>query len=469
MKTFSISLAIIIISSSFISAQDGLKYYDLIKNYLPEQYSYNKLYQESFGENIKSFVNIHPDLIYYYLEHLNSLAMKVSNPDSNYSHLLNYHRKRLQGKKSNWALNQNKKISELADLRIMRNKMQSYLDDYIIYYETSDQINFVLQVDTNKIEFFNYIYFTENSNSEYNPETNYYNLSKNAAKNIITELNENYKDLSVLTKSERSEFIQKIADYWYLVDTTLNNYNLTADFDAYSVIYNSFYQEYYTHNSIILEAAFVKNIADQNFSNRVEYNADFYIIPGIGTLIFEPNYILKPKANIGFGFKLKLRDEKTFLSYLDIKIFYTVYDLEEDSTIQGQTFLEFSGIMPGEFVFTETYSLSDTYDLNSNAFTSSVVFPVFYISKVIFFEVGAQLNYYHLSYKFDITTSVEQRFFNGDEFEEFNTITESYDESTIKPNALIGINYQIWDNILMRLEFVSNISFNYALSYNFNL
>lgn len=456
--------------SSFVSAQDVTKYYSLYKNYLPEQYSKDKLYQESVDEIIKSIANIQPDLVYYYLQNLTSLSMKISNPDSNYSYLFNYNRKRLQSKKSDWALKQNKKISELTDLRIMRNGLHSYLNDYIIYDKTSDQISSTLQVDTNKIEFFNYIYFTENSNSEYNPDNNYFDLAKNAAKKIVTELNDTYKNLSVLTKSERNEFVKKIADYWYLVNTPASNrYNLQTNFEAYSVIYNSFYTDYKTYNSIILEAAFVKNIADQNFSNRVEYNADFFIVSGTRTFIFEPNYIVKPKTNIGLGFKLKLRDEKTLLSYLDIKFFYTLFDLEEDSTIQKQSFLEFSGVKPGEFVFTNTYSLGNTYDLNSSAFTSSITFPVFYISKDFFFEVGAQVNYYHLSYKFDITASVKQTFLNGDVFEDSNIITESYDETTIKPNGLIGINYQILDDFIMRLEFVSNISFNYALRYNFKL
>ncbi len=452
-----------------ISAQNEYKYFSLFKEHIPYDSLKKQMTIEGINNSLDGLAQISPDLIYFYLTQLNYLAKRVSNPDSNYMKMFNFNTAKERWKKSEWAKEQLDNIYRLTDLRIKRNKMESFLEDFITEEYRMPKLNVVLPVDSNKMEYYNFIYFTGKTAGPYQKDKDYFTSAKNAASKIVDDFNSRYKNFKDYSRTEKIKLIEDALKYWYLCNTKgLNKYKLTTDFDIWEIIYDTFKDDFGVSNAFLIEGGAVISFSEE-FSKQFEYEAIFET-GGNRMYTFKPKYRLQPLVNLGAGFKLKLRDEYSSFSYVDIKLFYSYNRLIEDSVITEQVIFENRGIKPNEYTFTETFSLSNTNDLSNMGLALDVLFPVFYFSPDFYFDAGLQVRYFKLSYNFDVSRTIVFEYTSGDPpTQTKETVNYAYDETRFIYTGILGFNYKFKNKFVLRSEFHTNFSFTVNLRYEMDL
>ena len=443
-------------------------YLELYKEFFPQSEFKNKSEEDNFNEVLSSLAAVNPDLLYYYFEHFYHLKyLHITNPDSNFSSILNYKIKISREKKSDWAKFQLKNIDERIDLRIKRNKMASYIDDFILSPQNIKIPDFILPVDSNKLNYINFIYYSNSSKEKYDNKTNYFEICKASIKRLVDMLNKQVDEFDKLSKSEKIEFIEEATNYWELLDTKNNNrYNIATNFELYELLIKTFDDDFKTNSAFLFEANVHLNTDEIIFERNFPYEAQ-YFTGGSVLFNFQPMFRLKPMFDIGIGYKLKLREENTIFSYVDFKIFYVKSNTARDDTLRNMVILESSGIKPNEWRFTQEVVLSDITNLKHNSFGAGLYTPVFYFWRDAFIELGLFTTYNILSYDFNVTNTITYTYLNGDPTTYEQTIDPfSYKEEKFVVNGALAINIQPIKQWLTRVELLTDFSWRLGVRYN---
>lgn len=469
MKRLYILLLINIIFSIFTISQAQVDYLELYRELFPQSEFKNQNEEESFNETVGLLSKINPDLLYYYFElHYRLNILNITNPDSNFSTLFNYHRIISREKRSNWAKYQVQNIEKRVDLGIKRNKMESYIDDFIMTEYIIKPPNIDLPVDSNKLDYINMIYYSQLPGDKYDKNNNYFEKCRETIKKLVYKLNKQADEFDELLKSEKIVFIENIINYSPILDNiNSNRYSITTNFELYELIFETFNDDFKTNPAIIIESNFYPINAETNFKYSYTYTAQYFTGGSGPSFNFEPNINLEPIFDIGIGYKFKLREENRIFSYVDLIAHYIKCNITRIDTLKDMVLFESTGIKPNEWRFTQEVLLYDLEDIKHNSFGLRLYTPIYYFSRDLFIEIGLTTRYYNLSYAFKVSDIITFTYLNGDPttYQIVETLFV-YDEEKFVFNGAVAINIQPIKQWLARVEFLTEPSLKIGVRYN---
>ena len=129
MKKFSFGcLVLIIYSSQPLMAQT---YVNLFAEYLPQKYLEDEEKVEQMEYNLNQFAMTNPDLIYLYLNYLNSVEeQKIFSRDSNYFNILQYETMISNRLNNDWVEEEIRNSKKMSEIEWIDRELESLLDEF---------------------------------------------------------------------------------------------------------------------------------------------------------------------------------------------------------------------------------------------------------------------------------------------------------------------------------------------------
>lgn len=207
-----ITLYMCLFLSSLIFPQDFSR---IFKSDLPEKVFMDKSFIRSVNDNIIYCASIHPSTLYYYFEHLDKfLNHNILKPDSNGSKELKQIREHYSILRNNWAVIQINHIEKQVDNRLKQNAMVNEYEEFLYEREFLDTIE--LDGDENKIEYFKFKYYKQDSTLNFNPTLDYKKLNETNFKELANSIETKILALSKEREDHYIELINDIKKYWFL-------------------------------------------------------------------------------------------------------------------------------------------------------------------------------------------------------------------------------------------------------------
>ncbi|MDP4175843.1 MAG: hypothetical protein Q8933_17835 [Bacteroidota bacterium] len=320
-----------ILFSLFVSnnyCQDLSQYFS---KHVPQNYLKDENSTKQLNVNLSMYASVNPNLIYFYLKYLEQHDTKhIYNLDSNYYNILS----------SNYAFHSNKR-NELIDKeikitkdrpldRFKKRELIILLNNLKLSFQNNRSSVIILPVDSNKMAYYSYLYFSEKRNIEYSPEINYDSLNQISIKEKIIDFD------NVISDASKDREFKKVYTKAFL--------------NKYLFLLSSGYIEKYSNNQRLQLSEIAEVIMDDPEPDR--QGSGLYIVANwnnveyeaVNHTLFKDNYLpfseyeIKKSfkatalASFGLDYKLSLKQNKQIFSALDINLFYTLFEGAKDDS-----------------------------------------------------------------------------------------------------------------------------------------
>lgn len=440
---------ILVFLTTFTSSAQNLT--KLYNDFIPKDVFENKELLNSVEYNLGYNADIHPELNYYYLLYVfNFYENKLKNPDSNYLNLYKIYRQKLLADRSAWADYQIKNILPVTRIRIKKNAMISFYNPLLfiereIVYESAK-----LPVDENLKEFISYLYYT-GERTDYDNEKVYFELNKSRISELISKLENEYSLFDSYSFEQKISKIEKDISNWYIIGkNSLSNYRLSTEYDTYELSINTFINEFRTTNSIILGLGvnyLMKHPEDidhtfifqdkplPTFINPISYD-------------FPVKLSYYPLINVNLGYRLALKSELGFLSYLKFKLGYTYMSLEYEDSFKGEEFYSFTyNVISGNERLMYVYRSNGLKNKSTYFLTAHLSSPLFYLNKYIYLELGVEASVYSFKFDFEVEKQSVREQNSNRSVESTETFQIPFKETQTNIFPVVSIVYEPISNL----------------------
>ena len=433
-----------------LNAQKLINYYE---DFIPQKLMQSVEFRNTIESNLSYNANIHPNLIYYYIENLKSFYIDgITNPDSNYLNQLRYYRIQYLNERSSWAKKQIQNIAEITDLKLKRNAMSEYYDDIIEKPKENTKEIIHLEKDDNLQEFFNYLFFSKQKSS-YDDTKDYFQINKNLIDNTVSILNNEYKNFNNFDFDQKIEKIEKDIKFWFLTSNyESNKYGFHTNYAASELSIQTFDKSFFTRNT------FLVGLAINGFPTSFPQIKKTYLfrdkpIPTFNNPIsfdFPVTLSYNPIFSAYLGYQFAIKPELELFSYIKVKIGYTLILAKYDDDNKDKTFYSFtynyvSSNIKQVYVYKDAGAVQNS---NHQAFIK-VVTPVLYLNKNIYFELGVDLAARFLKYDYQIQKQ---------------SVREENDQQTVE--SIEYLNFAFNDS---KMNISPNLSMIFEASKNINI
>ncbi len=374
-----------------LNSQSLLQLYD---DYIPKSLIHDNETRNTIETNLNYNANIHPDLIYYYVNHLISFyEKKVTNPDSNYLNLLKFYRNQFVAERSKWALFQIKDIEQSTDVQLKRNKMGKFFEELLNTPQQDIKDATLLKKDSNLLEYFNYLFFTQEK-STYNAKIDYYQLNQKIAEDYVNLMTKEYNNFDGLNSDQKINKIKKDIKYWFLVDGIFQNkYKSSINYQVSELSIKTFNKSFLTKNNFFLGITvngFIPSLKQHNTFQFENKPLPTFIEPITHDFPIILNY--HPLLSAEIGYQLALKTELGMFSYLKFKLGYTMVlckyeDQNKDNEFYSFTYRIISSNEKAIYVYKSVSAKNERL----HAGYVKISAPVFYFNKNFYFEFGLDL------------------------------------------------------------------------------
>jgi hypothetical protein len=416
--------------------------------------------REYLNRVLNLYSQLDPDLLYFYIEDLHQrFEQTTSEPDSS---LRLYHLKyssKVKFLKQQWAQLNIEKIKQIYTPSLKVTRMKSYFTTYLYKRYKSVMTEPLKNIDKNKQDFYTYIYLANKNDITYDSTLDYNLLRIEIVNELVDYYNKKYEKRTELSEEEITEIIKSAFNHPYLFkDSYLSSYNKTTNFHIYELINYLIKDNYLIHNEIYLQLSFYplpiifeeKITFTDPFNDHYKYKYDIEF--------YESVYL-------NFGYKYKLKNETTPLSYLNVNVGISIYHRYENS-LQDTELFKGTKMMSG-YWFTGKYILSNERKSKSFAIATQISVPVYYYNYKLFFEAGLSYSFYSISFEYDFNKE-DEIISPGETPPEFykNEIV-NYDEIKHLIYPIIAMNYNVSRNFSIRAEY--NIPKYPKISFTYNI
>jgi len=155
MKKFSFGSLVLLLS--LIQQSQAQTYVNLFREYLPQNYLKEEDIVEQMEYNLNQYAMTNPDLIYYYLNYLNSIEeQKIFNRDSNYYNILQYENSISNALNNNWVEEEIINSKNLSEIEWIDRELESLLDEFRAPELSAPKNSIILKIDKNLQKFYTY-------------------------------------------------------------------------------------------------------------------------------------------------------------------------------------------------------------------------------------------------------------------------------------------------------------------------
>lgn len=393
MKKFSFGcLVLIIYSFQPLMAQT---YVNLFAEYLPQKYLEDKEKVEQMEYNLNQFAMTNPDLIYLYLNYLNSVEeQKIFSRDSNYFNILQYETMISNRLNNDWVEEEIRNSKKLSEIEWIDRELESLLDEFRMPELSVSKYSINLEIDKNLQKFFTYKCITRDSSSAYDERVNYHNLVESTIGNFVSRLQTEYESYksneNYIPKLQLDDLLQ----YHFLSKGFSKGQNRKIEFNISEYLLTLIdISEFMEYSGILFGIGTELTKLEFSSVNIKETYLPFQEYTTSNTkneMIF---YLLSA------GYRFKLKEYKAAFSHLDLSIGFSIAYKEISDASNTMIIDKYFFIWEGEpsnftLLFNGTID-SLTWKLNNYlSLTSNIYLPIFYLNKDIYFELG--LNYQYL-------------------------------------------------------------------------
>jgi len=433
---------------------------ELYKSHIPKIVFENQESKQEVRKNLKTYGELDPDLIYYYLTHLQlRYDSQISNSDLNLAKYLEAKVSKTKRIKRNWARTSLYDMADKYDYSVLTRNVSSLYNKFRRIQVPLRHADNNRTVDTNLLNFYKFLFLSQ-ENETYNPERDYQKLYEEILANRIDFFSSIYDTTKEVDLPKRELIIYKAFESSYLFkDSYLHNLPSYTDFQLFELIRLLLKKDYKTVNEynvfFPVEVLPKSRMKVYKFTDPMNYTYRYYY-----------KFDIQRSAYANIGFKFKIKDEINPGSHIRVSLGYSLYQ-SASTTFSDTTLFSGNRDIPGLY-FEGDYIFSSPRDIKTFAFTSEFSFPVLYFTKEFFLEAGFHYKYQRTHFKFNFTKpgTLEQPF--------SDTPQPFFDDTVINMNRsyhilrpVISLNYLLLKGATLRLDYIfpTNIRLAAVLSY----
>ncbi len=443
---------------------------DLYKNELPDVVFQNDEFKSTVETNLQYYTSFSPVLAGYYIEHFKKkFVEKISDNDSNYYNQLQTLRDSLLILRNDWAEEQLNELNSRSLNQLHENLVSNILDDFLTdeFFKSKNPLLFFK--DERLLEYYYYKYILRKLKVDFDKNKNYSELVNAESKKIINTIDSLYHSRSITDIDSTVQFALRYRNLFS--DSYIAFHQTKSDFSLLD-----FLQKILNVKVKESEGFFVK-LRVGGLYNQIEGD-DFYIIDeklgthGAVAKFNKLETVLLPSVSIGAGYKLKLKEEKTFLSYLTIEGDFQVFSKLEDRTDGTNTSSISYFVLDSNSIVAHNlranYTISDRKNEKVMTFGFSVLTPLYYLTHWFHITGGINYNYIDLSYSYDISKRDELLgLISDDDDKNDYDITKNFEFNRNRIGALIGAELNLGKNLIVDFTYRILADFLFDIKYQF--
>jgi hypothetical protein len=401
---------IILMMIVFISKVYADNSVNLYEDYLPDVVLKNSEFVKMVSKEIEKKARINPDLIYYYIEYLNCLYDQTK-PDSiaaNIKHFLDKKQFELVQDRNLWA---KRNLEFLAKMNIdsrIKNKASQYFKNLILNIRSNPLNKTVtFEADSNKQDFFSYLFLSGNKNLSYNPDQNYTQMKKQIEDKLIIFYNQEYQELKKSNKIPDEKLTSDILKHWYLFkhDTEENNNEVHAFEFIYLTVKN-----FYTFKN---QKKWNLGIQYVPYNTTIQLKHSIPIKDDLDYNIYNENLSIQ-QLSVFVGYKFFLKNYIGPLSFINLKLTAgkNISKLNPEPNKGFSKHYSTSGIDYNQML----YFTKNELDLNSvYNFSIELSSPLYIINKSTYIEgcIFSGINIISFKTKYKYNYSLTSGYYTG--------------------------------------------------------
>ena len=383
-----------IVLSALLQNTFSQSYFKLFSDYLPVNYLNTEDKREQVDINLNQLAQINPDLIYYYIKYLNLMgAQRVTNRDSNYYNMLQYGISVSSKQNNDWVMEEIEHAEKLAPSKLIFNRVESKLEDFIVSQSDIPKYSVELEVDKNLQKYFSYKCLTKDTCLSYNETLDYTSVVDSLIEKSLSESQLRHSvfknNMSKISEAD----MQKLHDYHLFSKGFSGGHRGKIEFNLAEYLLSSIHlPEFTEHSGFAL--GFNSQTLQGNFPGGAFRESH---MPFLETT-FENTENKMFLYNLTAGYKFKLKEYKTSFSYLNFNLGCNFLSSKIPGYRQTKELNKYVFIWsgePGNFVWMfDGVIKSVSWEINKLwSLASQISSPIFYLNNKLFFEAGVTHNY----------------------------------------------------------------------------
>ncbi len=378
---------------------------------------------------------------YYILYMDNRFGRKISDPADNFFNLLKEKRDDYLEAKNKWANHQISSLRMKDGARFLNEDAFNHFNKLIEVNSLQSGAGSQISYDTNFIEYIEQLYI-KGFYTNYNPDINYKYLNRNYYIDQIMNFELLRNKQSSLSGEEKEEFLEKILGYWYLVGSKYwNEHELKTSFEAADVCL-----DIYITQQGIKSGFFISASKEALFSKADSYEDILFYTIEINQLdnnqysnFLPVKVYFTPDYSFSAGYRLKLKSEPGFLSFIESGLCFTLLTAGvDDPDIRTSYIGAYEEVSHGVY-HRFRYTKDGVYPSNKFLFSFSSMAPVYYFTKWLSVECGATASFHSLSLEYKILKEKLDAYRSTGEIETLRR-EENYTKFSILPAARVVFN-----------------------------
>lgn len=381
------------------------KLLDLFKNELPTTLIENNAYKEQTKIELTHISKIHPNLIYYYFQYLDSLLTTkyiVVGRNQRASNKYFAVRKYYSYRNSLWL---SEEYASLEEAEPNYTQPRKFFENFNLdknMTEYKDEL-----YDNNLRSYFTYKFYTKDTSLEYSTKIDYEDLSYNIQKVMYEELLKTADFFDYLSNINQIKFVESCVENWYLF-TEMFSYENSEKIKPYQYAIKCYNIEIDNYNEI-LASIFLAEYMNPIIHYDDTYVLEEYLRDDLTTpALFEFSIKISsmPYLSIGLGYKIAIREASKMLSSISIKGYYTFMETNVDmESLNNSFYVYIIRTFPPDFIGGDT-SKREIFVYNSSASKPKALSGFFEISTPFYFltdsfytEIGGAVEIDYVSFE----------------------------------------------------------------------
>jgi hypothetical protein len=363
------------------------------------------------ADNICSYAELNPKLIYYYLMYIDNYMVKdQTDPKSNYLYLFREKVNTYSQERYKWFVSQINKNSLKIDPYFARDRVDDINSSILAISKMNvEGETIVLPVDTNKMYYYCCVYYKQDNAMEYDQNENYFEMAKKCLENKKEMVVSKIKSLIYLKSAEYKAAFKEVFNYWYIIGKDVeNDYGISTGGESFKLLIESLPNKYSLRPRIHAYAGYspftpINTVIDDNpFSDHLNLEHSY-------EYKFTVPVQIKAKSGVyfGAGFSYPLRTEMKNFCYIKLRAAYLSVK-DEVTQPKGNTQVRFESqfFQPYFKRYISTYDIATVKNIKNSVYLAELVTPIYLYKNLLYFEAGAQLKYSTLKYEYSILRTV---------------------------------------------------------------
>jgi hypothetical protein len=387
----------------FTATSFSIGNYDLFKKYLPKNVYLDVENGKSIKDNLDYYAGLNSDLIYCYINYLDlKINKKIDRKEDNGYNILHDMANKSLLQREKWLMSRIQAFDNIPESETIIWNINNFYRNFIVdWAELISVTGKTGSPDTNKMNYFSYIYFLNDSSQEYDENKNYYALVKQLIPAKIEDINKRILNLSDLSGEAKTSELKYLLGFWYLMgDASYNKYSLSNKMENFEVIYNNIPTISSLRWQIAVGAGYSPFMNKYNKTVTTEFSQKEFpeVSPYVSNTI-PANTEAKAMISMGMGFDIPIRKELVSFSHLKVRFSYGEMIVKMSQPKYKQSLYSYYFFNPSDSTNnTIRYTADSAVGLKEYFIGLQVTTPLIYLSRAFSIEAGV----YYSHYKFNI-------------------------------------------------------------------